>query len=158
MWHLNFQGFFESFTYRVGFVGFHDSSGPFLQKLKSFLLLLAHVLAFLDEVHYTAQLVLKLVDEVRILEFRTYRHEGGETYLFTPLRYEAEVAEPPEHERSWEARLRWAEPEARRLTEELIKRVVKELPDARHMPRVQVVLLLQGRETIRGSPAEGAPT
>ncbi|MHA1632780.1 MAG: hypothetical protein ACTSXC_08260 [Candidatus Freyarchaeota archaeon] len=73
--------------------------------------------------------------EVRILEFKTYRHESGEAYLFTPLRYEREVAEVPGHERSWEARLMWAEPEARRLAEELIRRVVRELPDVRHMPK-----------------------
>lgn len=82
--------------------------------------------------------------EVRILEFKTYRHGDGEAYLFTPLRYEAEVAEAPEHEKSWKDRLRWAEPEARRLAEELIRRVVQELPDVRHMPRYRWYYFYRG--------------
>ena len=53
-------------------------------------------------------------------------------------------AEVPEHERSWEARLRWAESEARRLAEELIRRVVRELSDVRHMPKYRWYYFYRG--------------
>ncbi|RLI06911.1 hypothetical protein DRO24_04130 [Candidatus Bathyarchaeota archaeon] len=44
----------------------------------------------------------------------------------------------------------------RRLAEELIRRVVRGLPDVRHMPKYRWYYFYRGRETIRSPPAEEA--
>jgi len=79
--------------------------------------------------------------EVRVIEFRTYQKEGEEIYLFNPFKFEEVVKPPklrkeyPEHRKSWEARLEWANASIRNLVYKIIESIESELPGISHSPK-----------------------
>lgn len=73
--------------------------------------------------------------DVRVIEFRTYKKGGKFIHGFTPLARVEVREEALEHYRSWEARLRWAHPLARSLVNEITAKIEEEFPKVAHAPK-----------------------
>ena len=86
--------------------------------------------------------------KAEITELRTFEREGVElsvhAHLLSVEEEEGEGKKYREHMTSWEARLKWATPEAKELVQKLVKRVESELPEISHLPRYRWYYLYKG--------------
>jgi len=95
--------------------------------------------------------------EARVIEFKTYQKGDREIYQLTPFATGEEARAPeterrkPEYMKSWEAQLRWVDPDTRTLVSELLKRLESELPGISHSPKGRWYYLYRGRAARRRS-------
>lgn len=86
-----------------------------------------------------------------ITELKTFEREGVGLSVHAHLvsaetfEREEEEKERPEHEKSWEARLRWATPETAEIIQKLINRVETDLPGVSGVPRYRYFCLYKGQ-------------
>jgi len=96
--------------------------------------------------------------EARVIEFKTYQKGDREIYQFTPFvageearAPETEKREYPEHMITWEAGLKWVDPDTRALVSELLGRLESELPGISHSPKGRWYYVYRGRTPRRRS-------
>ena len=134
------------------------------------------VFYFLDQVLHQKRGILVVIDEitpqlmeicedfaryaeVKVIEFKTYKKDDKEIYYFIPFTAEEEAVrvleeekkEIPDYRKSWEARLKWVNPDIRDLVSKLIERIEKELPGISHLPKYRWYYIYKGKSRRRES-------